>query len=84
MKKGLSWDEPLPTPFEDHRSQVVPVMANISTLCVPRCCGPPSHDFKVEVHVFTDALVHAYSAAAYLLVTGSSSVQSNLIYYNYF
>ena len=66
-KEGQSWDEPLPTGFEEHWSQLVSAMADIFTLCVPRCCGQSSHDFKVELHVFTSASVHAYAAANVLI-----------------
>ena len=63
---GVGWDEPLPDDLGAKWKAWSGELTNLSSFQVPRCLRRPNPK-DTQLHVFSDALIDAYSAVAYLL-----------------
>ena len=66
MKK-FGWDDPLPKEMQLAWRKLFAEIENLNTVQFPRCLQPPSVHGSPELHVFADASISAYGAAAYLV-----------------
>ncbi|XP_028399260.1 uncharacterized protein LOC114522717 [Dendronephthya gigantea] len=71
MKK-FDWDDPLPKEMQLTWRKLFAEIEELKTIQFPRCLQPPSPIGSPELHVFADASVLAYGAAAYLVWSSSS------------
>ena len=65
--KELNWDDPLPENVCDLWQNIFEDIVKLKTVEFPRCIKPADSLGQAELHVFCDASVLAYGAAAYLL-----------------
>ena len=78
MKK-FGWDDPLPKEMQLAWRKLFAEIANLNTVQFPRCLQPPSVHGSPELHVFADASVLAYGAAAYLVWSTSTGREVRLV-----
>ena len=65
--KKFGWDDPLPKELQLAWRKLFAEIEDLNTVQFPRCLQPPSAQGTPELHVFADASVLAYGAAAYLV-----------------
>ena len=65
--KKFEWDYPLPKEMQLAWRKLYTEIQDLNTFLFPRCLQPPSFHGTPELHVFADASVMAYGAAAYLI-----------------
>jgi hypothetical protein len=73
----LGWDDPVPEPILERWKQFTDEVKNLSRFTLPRCLEP--QPAKATIHVFCDASVKAYAAAAYYVAQTEDHVHSTLI-----
>ncbi|KRX29755.1 hypothetical protein T05_1260, partial [Trichinella murrelli] len=69
-KKGLNWDDELPSDLQKEWQIWKMELSDISDIRIPRCLIPfhGSTIKKIELHVFGDASETAYGAVVYIVV----------------
>ena len=78
MKK-FGWDDPVPKEMQSNWRKLFPEIANLNTAQFPRCLQPPCVHGSPELHVFADASIFAYGAAAYLVWPTSTGREVRLV-----
>ena len=78
MKK-FEWDDPLPKEMPLAWRTLFAEIQDLNTVQFPRCLQPPSIHGTPELHVFADASVMAYGAAAYLVWPCSTGKEVRLV-----
>lgn len=63
-RSGVGWDEPIQTAELQKWWQWVKVLKTVSTVRIPRCY-PLASKSNLQLHIFADASIDAYAAAAY-------------------
>ena len=78
--KKFDWDDPLPRAIQEScMERLFSEMDDLKTVQFPRCLQPErSTDFP-EMHVFSDASILAYGAAAYIVWTCADGKEVRLI-----
>ena len=78
MKK-FGWDDPLPKEMQSNWRKLFAEIANLNTVQFPRCLQPPCVHGSPELHVFADASIFAYGAAAYPVWPTSTGREVRLV-----
>jgi hypothetical protein len=78
MKK-FEWDDPLPKEMQLAWKRLFAEIGDLKTVQIPRCLQPPSPIGSPELHVFADASILAYGAAAYVVWSSSSGREVRLV-----
>ena len=78
MKK-YDWDDPLPKELQEVWGTVFEEMESLATIDFPRCLKPDDSTGPPQLHVFSDAIILAYGAAAYLLWPRPDSAEVRLV-----
>ena len=78
MKK-FEWDDLLPKEMQLTWRKLFTEIEDLKTVQFPRCLQPPSAFGSPELHVFADASILAYGAAAYLVWSSSSGREVRLV-----
>ncbi|XP_065180222.1 uncharacterized protein LOC135810660 [Sycon ciliatum] len=76
----LDWDSPLPESLAEQWLEISAMMSDVSSLAIPRLYGPVTAAVDIQLHVFTDASMDAYAAAAFLRVTTAGKHYASLIF----
>ncbi len=66
-KKKFDWDDPLPREAQQSWKMLFSEIKRLKTVQFPRCLQPERPTGLPESHVFSDASIFAYGAAAYNL-----------------
>lgn len=75
----ISWDETIPTDVAKQWSKFVSSLTHLNNFKIPRCvvCDDP---IRVEIHAFSDASLHAYSACVYFRsITANNTISVHLV-----
>ena len=75
----FGWDDPLPKEMQSNWRKLFAEIANLNTVQFPRCLQPPCVHGSPELHVFADASIFAYGAAAYLVWPTSTGREVRLV-----
>jgi ribonuclease HI len=78
MKK-FEWDDLLPKEMQLTWRKLFTEIEDLKTVQFPQCLQPPSAFGSPKVHVFADASILAYGAAAYLVWSSSSGREVRLV-----
>jgi hypothetical protein len=73
----LGWDDPVPEALRERWKLFTDEVANLSLFTLPRCLQP--RPARNSIHVFCDASVKAYAAAAYFVAETDDATTSTLI-----
>ena len=65
--KKFDWDDPLPREAQQSWKMLFSKIERLKTVQFPRCLQPERPTGLPELHVFSDASILAYGAAAYLV-----------------
>ena len=78
MKK-YDWDDPLPKELQEVWETIFEEMESLATIDFPRCLKPDDSTGPPQLHVFSDANILAYGAAAYLRWPRPNSAEVRLV-----
>ncbi|XP_075167626.1 uncharacterized protein LOC142239729 [Haematobia irritans] len=78
-RSRVGWDEPIQRAESDKWWNWVKVLPKMSSIRIPRCYPLANKAEKLELHIFVDASIDAYSAAAYFRAEFAGDTKCSLV-----
>ncbi|KAL0153126.1 hypothetical protein M9458_051582, partial [Cirrhinus mrigala] len=80
-RKGIGWDEPLPTELRPRWESWLNDFPNLRKIQIPRCFTPPNIGkiLRTELHHFSDASSKGYGQCSYIRLVSESKVHCALV-----
>ncbi|KAL0154219.1 hypothetical protein M9458_050473 [Cirrhinus mrigala] len=80
-RKGIGWDEPLPTELRPRSESWLNDFPNLRKIQIPRCFTPPNIGkiLRTELHHFSDASSKGYGQCSYIRLVSESKVHCALV-----
>lgn len=78
----IGWDVQLPVSLKERWSKWVHHLMQVENLHIPPLYSPrmsPNHPKSIQLHIFVDASIEAYGAAAYFRIEDEDGVDSRVV-----